>query len=224
MYKEMAVASIVQTSIVNTALTRLGERPVVDIGESGPATVLYDEVRLAFLERFDWDFATFRQQLNLMSVKPPSDFANMFALPTNPAFVRAIDIQLSIPSLPYRLESYVNPSPPGGITRVLLTSADGVFLAYVGEVDEVYWSPLARMAFSKKLAVEMSTHISGKSRLRGTLLAEAELALADAIRSAQAQDTPRRMEIDARYEIARLAGANFDPDRRDGVTIDDLIV
>lgn len=210
--------------ILNAALVRLGERTVVGFEESGPATALYPEVRLAFLERFTWSFATYRQRLAKFVAPPESDFANQFSLPAEPAFIRAIDNDDTIPPVVYSIENMWNPATES-VRRALLSDADEVVLAYIGDTDESLWSPLARQALSKRLAAEMSTHITSKQNLRQTLLVEAEAAYSEAVVSDQAGDTPKRAQIDSRYLIARRAAAGYDPDQtRGNVTLDDLIV
>lgn len=213
----------VRLEILNAALVRLGERTVTAFTESGPATVLYDQVRLAFLERFPWSFATFRQQLAQLAPGVNPDPPNEFALPSQPAFIRGVNNEETIPPVPYQIETRWNAATQSAV-RSLVTHADEVVLTYIGDVDESLWSPLARLAMSKHLAAELSTQITGKQSLRQILVAEAALATSEAIVSDQAGDTPKRAEIDARYLIARRSSAGYDPDRANGVTVEDVIV
>jgi hypothetical protein len=162
--------------LINSALYRLGEEPITSTSQGTPkadlALELYPDVRDTLLSWQAWPFATIRQSLVRLSVTPPSDYAYYYALPSIPAVIRVIDIDVANRAIPYQREVYVHPSDPTQQQNVIATDATSVIMRYVGRTAEGLWSPLFIATMAVWLAASMAPSISGKASLRQTLLQE----------------------------------------------------
>ncbi len=85
------------TDVVNSALSKLGERPILTIGEASPAGRIagrtYNDIRDALLREFPWNFATKRASLAASAAAPVWGFARKFVLPADN--LRLIEIKNS---------------------------------------------------------------------------------------------------------------------------------
>lgn len=73
--------------VINSALSKLGEQPILAVGEASPAGRIsgrtYDDIRDALLREFPWNFATKRASLAANVVAPVWGFARKFVLPAD---------------------------------------------------------------------------------------------------------------------------------------------
>jgi hypothetical protein len=168
---------MVDTNICIQALYLLGEKPITSLTGSSPneqiCARLYPGARDAVLSWQAWPFATVRQMLaKIGGVAPPSDFTTYYMLPTEPALLRIIDIDLDQRCIDYQREIYVNPSLHTDQQAVIATDATSVVMRYVGRTAGGLWPPLCVDAMALWLAARMAPVISGKASLRATLLGE----------------------------------------------------
>jgi hypothetical protein len=213
--------SNVSIHIANSALYRLGEQPITSFDQLTPTSdlcrELYPDVRDTLLSWQAWPFATVRQALTRLGVTPPSDFQFYYALPTLPAVLRVIDIDLTVRRIDYQREVYVNPNDPNDQQSVIATDVSSVVMRYVGRTSEGVWSPLFVATMAVWLAASMAPSISGKASLRQTLLMElyggkGVPGLLDQLRTiAGYEDSPREMPMPIEYEAVRGGGGSSAP-------------
>lgn len=203
--------------IVNSALYRLGEKPISSL-EQGTETAnvcqeLYPDVRDTLLSWQAWPFATVRQALVRLSSKPPSDYKYYYGLPTELSIIRVVDIDLQQRSIEYQREIYVNPGDPTDQRNVIATDAETVVMRYIGRTSEGVWPGLFVATMAVYLAATIAPSISRKASLRDTLLielygAKGTTGLLDKLRDIVGyEDSPREMPMPTSYLDIRAASA-----------------
>lgn len=150
--------SVSKTSICNKALRKLGANAVinVDTDDSKEATLCkaaYDDLLLEILRTHNWNFALFRQSLNLDgSGSPAFGFSNRFILPTIPVFIRLIEVENN-PE--FRIEN-----------NFLLTNESSVNIRFVGkETDPNKYDPIFINCFAARIAGEIGYSITSDKAL-----------------------------------------------------------
>ena len=140
--------------ICNLALTHLGEGEIIADLEEGSVNadrcgVYYPIALDQMLERHDWNFATFRTTLALLSDDTGTAWTYSYSVPAS--YVRAIavlfpDAKDNDPQ-PYEVETLQN----GDL--VIYTDTEDAILRYVKRVtDTAKFSPLFVVAFSRLMA------------------------------------------------------------------------
>lgn len=213
--------SNISIHIVNSALYRLGKSPITSFDEgtsqAGLARELYPDVRDTLLSWQAWPFATVRQSLSRLVAVPPSDYSYYYALPSIPAVLRVVDIDLTSRHIEYQREVYVNPEEPADQKAVIATDCEAVIMRYVGRTVEGIWSPLFIATMAVWLAASMAPSISGKASLRQTLLFELygngkEAGLLAKLRDIVGyEDSPRAVPFPTDYEAVRGMGGGSAP-------------
>lgn len=193
--------SVFSTSLVNAALTHLGQSHLTGLSEHAGAQVMYPLVRDKLLSWARWRFATTRQLLARLSVAPASEYAYQYALPTQPYCLRILDVDCA--SYPYAREVYIDPLTPEVAQGVILTDASSVVLRYIARVSEAVWPPLVADTCALWLACAISQEVTGRAALRAQLFAELQAQLSRAILLEGHQDTPRRLTLNETYLVAR---------------------
>lgn len=189
-------------SLVNVALTHLGEPAITDITESPPCDIMYPVVRDRLLSWYRWSFATTRKQLSRLSAAPVSGYDYQYSLAVQPHLLRVLDIDTR--GRPYEREVFVDDLTPANQTPVLLTDASSVVVQYIARVSEAVWSRAAWDVAALWLATSVSSAISGKASLRSQLFTELTVALDRAMLIDGGQDTPRRLTLNDTYIAARM--------------------
>jgi hypothetical protein len=195
--------------MVNSALYRLGEKPITSLDQGTPVSnlcrELYPDVRDTLLSWQAWPFATVRQSLSRLLATPLSDYSYYYALPAIPAVVRVLDIELTSRHADYQREIYLNPVNPYDQQAVIATNVSSVIMKYIGVTSEGLWSPLFQSTLAVWLAATMAPNLSGKAQLRETLLTELygagrEPGLLAKLRDiAGYEDSPRAMPLPTTY-------------------------
>jgi hypothetical protein len=195
------VADLVPTTLMNAALTHLGQPHITTPSELPGAQVLYPFVRDKLLTWARWRFATTRQRLTRLSTPPAFEWAYQYALPSVPYCLRILEA--SCPSTAYCIETYTNPADVSQSTRVLLTNDASVGLRYIARVPESLWPPLVADTCALWLASAMSQQVSGKASLRVQLFQELQMQLERAILLEGQQEAPRRIQMNDLYLSTR---------------------
>jgi len=86
-----------EVDVVNGALSKLGEQPLLSLADASPAgrlaTRTYADIRDALLREFTWNFATKRGSLAAESASPLWGYARSYVLPSD--YMRLIEINNS---------------------------------------------------------------------------------------------------------------------------------
>src|SRR5262245_58781266 len=210
-----------QIHIANSALYRLGEKPLVSFDEgsqkANAVQELYADCRDTLLSWQSWPFATVRQPLGRLDITPPSDYRYYYRLPTEPWPLRVIDIDLAKRRIPYQREVAISPEGHDGTMRqfpAIATDAEAVVMRYVGRTGENIWSPLFTSTLIVYLAQAIAPAVSGKASLKQSLLLElygqgSEPGLMQKLRDLVGyEDDPRPIPLPTAYlDVRGLAGA-----------------
>lgn len=156
--------------ILNRALDKLGQAPLVSLSEPGPNAArvrrMWPGCRDAVLREHPWKCATKRVRLNELKDKPVFGFARRYQLP--PDFLRLVAVE-----------------PEGAVVEVegdtLLADAKGLALAYVARIENprLFDAALSE-ALSVKLAAELAYGTTGSTSLAEQLRAEYQQKLREA--------------------------------------------
>lgn len=137
--------------VINGALSKLGEQPILSIGEASEAGRIagrtYNDIRDALLREFPWNFATKRGSLAASVDAPVWGFARAFVLPTDN--LRLVEVRNSS-DLEWRNEGgtiVTDISAPLEIRYIALVSVDSM--------DSTF-----REALSARLAMEWAESLS----------------------------------------------------------------
>ena len=86
-----------EVSICSNALRRLGDSPIASLTEDSERARLcnafYEPSRDAILRSHTWNFAINRANLAKLSTSPAFEYANQFALPTDPFCLRVLKME-----------------------------------------------------------------------------------------------------------------------------------
>jgi len=142
---------VTESDIMNMALTRLGQNPILDVELSTlqNAKVVRQHYELArdyCLRLGDWSFATKRIVLSPRPSAPVFGYDKQFDLPSD--FLSAQEVcDLSGNPIEYKLEA----------ERTLLVNSDGVRLIYTAKIEDTLlftpeFSQLLKMQLAKEIA------------------------------------------------------------------------
>lgn len=116
--------------VVNSALSRLGEQPLLALSDPSPpgrlATRTYDDIRDALLREYPWNFATKRGSLAASPTAPLWGFAFAYTLPSDN--LRLIEIE-NVGDQDWRNESgtiVTDMTAPLNIRYIQLVSVDAM--------------------------------------------------------------------------------------------------
>lgn len=151
--------------IVNSALSKIGEKTITDLTEGTPAANAaneqYDKIRDDLLRSHSWNFAIRRQKLEQSATIPASGFDFQYPVPAD--FIRIVEVHDNDAEggrLEYRLEN----DPTDG--TVILSSATEVWLRYVSVItDPNIMAPDFREALACMLAREFALSIAQSNTL-----------------------------------------------------------
>ncbi len=192
-----------ETTIINTALRRLGDKPITDRLDGTPAAnvadTLFDDVRDALLRAHPWNFATSRVQLIQSVTTPVYGYDYQYKLPTD--WLRTLAVHgndAGVGTLSYKMEQDTTDG------AVIVSNANELWLRYVRRIiDPNIMIADFREALSYRLAADMALPITNSGTLRERL----EAAFVAALRRARSidgiEDFPDAMP-DASWLAARV--------------------
>lgn len=189
--------------LFNLALGHVGNPAITQASDSPVCQLFYPFVRDKILSWAPWTFATTRKKLAKLVDKPPSDFQNYYAIPTEPFPLRLLDIDTR--GLRYRREILIPDQTPLTQIPVILTDADPVVLKYIARVTESVWHPLFVDTCGLWLALAITQRTSGKTQLRRQIFEELQLQLARTIDVDGHQDSPPLANLNETYIAVRLS-------------------
>lgn len=205
--------------VCNAALLRLGASPITNFTE-GSATAdacarLYPLTRDALLTLQPWPWATLRQSLSRLALTPPSDWLYYYALPTDPACLRVLDLALADYATEYHRELALE-RQADGTTRtydVIATDATSVVVRYIGAVSEAHFPALFAEVLSLRLAVTLCGTVTGKASLQKELAVELAGLLTKLAQVAGGEDSPAAVAFPTAYLSARGDPSHAAPTR-----------
>lgn len=150
--------------IVNLALTRIGQKPIVALSDTNNAALLanlhYDDTRKSVLRAVPWKFALRRAQLAALSDAPVYEWAYAYQLP-----VKAL----------YVVSTSMDEDGDGGTGeawdiegRTIVTDAGSpIKIRYIEDVDDVtQFDPMFVDALAERLAAELVYGITKQKSMR----------------------------------------------------------
>lgn len=193
--------SVSKTSICNKALRKLGAKALINIDtDISPEATLckasYDAVLLEVLRMHNWNFAIFRQSLNLdASGTPVFQYTNRFILPTIPIFIKLLSVENDID---FKLEN-----------NFLVTNEPTVNIRFIGkETDPNKYDSLFIEAFSSKLAYEIAYSLTSDetrtARIKQDFIETLSLA-----RERDNQEDNDIADTSSSFSASRVTGFNF---------------
>jgi hypothetical protein len=144
-------------AIVNAALAKLGQRPILSLTDNTPSGRLaggtYADIRDEMLREHPWNFATRRTTLPAEATTPAWGFARSFVLPTN--WLRMLEID-NPGDFPWKLE--------GG--KILTDLPAPISITYIIRVtDPDQMDPSFRDTLASRLAMEWCERLTGSNSL-----------------------------------------------------------
>lgn len=182
-------------NILNRALDKLGQKPLVSLEETGPNAArvrrMWPACRDAVLREHPWKCATKRVKLNELKTRPLFGFSHRYQLP--PDFLRLVAVE------------------PGRATveiegdAILADSAE-LSLAYVARIENprLYDAALSE-ALSLKLASELAYGTTGSAGLSERIQAEYQQKLKEA-RGHDAREGAGQTWVPGSWVRAKLGG------------------
>lgn len=177
-----------QTGICNYALVKIGGDTINSITESSrnarALNAVWTPVVDEILAEADWPFAIHTKTLALLASAPDrTDYSYQFALPSDPPFIRMVDIP-DYPEIAYEIEG-----------ANLLVNAEEITIRYIKRITNTALFPPAFVnALACRLAAEIAIEVTDSLQVRGQMLSEYNTALIVAIGEALYQQKPRLPE------------------------------
>jgi hypothetical protein len=196
-----------QVDVINRALTKIGEYPVVDVTDSAASqamSAMWNVLRDSEMRNNRWGFAIARAQVAADATAPAFGYTTRFPLPTN-----CLRILMAGTILPgYDPTDYRNApdSAEWAIEgRYLLCNEDGPLnLRYISRVEDVsVWDASFVEVFACKLAWEACERVTQSAQKRQLAEAEYRAALT-AARRAGAIELPPEPVADDSWIMARV--------------------
>ena len=157
--------------ICNMALTRCGASPITALDDANDKARLcleyYEPTVLAMLRRHPWNFAVKRVELAEDSETPLDEWEHQFALPADPYCISVLQINDG-------RDDFVIEG------RLLLTDLETVNLRYVARVNESLFDPIFVECLVLQLASKFAYRLQVSETLRGAILQELQMTMADA--------------------------------------------
>ncbi len=147
--------------IVNSALSKLGEEPILSFTDDTTAGRLanrtYEEIRDSMIAEHPWNFASQRASLAAEGTSPEWGFDNQYPLPTD--FLRLLDVSNST-HLEYRVEN----------KRILTDIDSPLKILYLRKItDANAMPPTFREALAARLAQEWAIPLTQNATLQGNM-------------------------------------------------------
>ena len=150
--------------VVNVALRRVGASRITSLSENDASAVvandLFDAIVDDLFRQHAWNFATKRAKLAQLVEEPTFEFDHAYTMPAN--WIRTISVHpnsAGAGTMFYREEQLDD-------KRVILTSADDVYLRYVARVtDPNLWSTDFRNAVSMILARDFAIPLGNSNTM-----------------------------------------------------------
>lgn len=174
----MGVALI---DLVNSALATLGEQPLVDLetqNATSNAILVKAKVPVllrALLMETDWNCARITSKLSKISESPKNGYLYTFQLPTDPVFLKIVQISIDAGETFIDTDAYYN-GGDGAMADIfdidgdkLLSDSPTVTIKYTGQVDAARFDPLLASAFEAHLSAEMAYAITASASLAESL-------------------------------------------------------
>ena len=178
--------------VVNVALRRVGASRIVaftdDDASAHVADDLYSVVLDDLLRQHAWNFATKRAKLAQLSEVPTFEFDHGYTIPAD--WIRTVSVHPNSAGagtiMLYREEQLSD-------KRVILTSADDVYLRYIARVtDPNLWPPDFRNAMSMILARDFSIPLGSSNTMHADFDRLSRSAMARARSSDAMGSSPER--------------------------------
>lgn len=179
-------------AIINVAMRRLGQEPIVSLTEGSRAANLasphYDELLPVMTRSNQWNWATKRVELARSARTPVSTFDYQFFMPADnlrTVVVSASD--LGVTDLDYKL---AHDDTDGD---VLLTDSTQVFLTYVASItDPARMPPDFRYALSMAIARDLAYPLTSSAGIADRMDQAAQAAWMRAVSTDAIEDMPDR--------------------------------
>ena len=181
----MVASTVSETSIVNSALIKIGAERINSITETGNVAIIakerYPFIRDIVLQEHPWNCAIKRVSLGLLTTAPSFEFDNAFQLPLDRLKVLNIEEVRD----EYRIEG-----------ELLLTNAAAVKIKYIfRQTNTSTYSPMLAETISTRLASDMAYSVT-QSR---TLARDLFLQYKDLVKQARSVDsqegTPADLDV-----------------------------
>ncbi len=178
--------------VVNVALRRVGSTRIIALtDDTASATVaedLFDEVLDDLLRQHAWNFATKRVKLAQLTETPAFEFDHAYTVPAD--WIRTVSVHpnsAGAGTMFYREEQVDD-------KRVIVTSADEVYLRYVARItDPNFWPPDFRNAMSMTLARDFAIPLGNSNTMHVNFSNLSRSAIARARSSDSMGSSPERM-------------------------------
>jgi hypothetical protein len=182
-----------EVEICNNALNMLGATPILaltdDTSQARICNGRYAYNRNALLRSYPWNFAISRAELAQSTTTPVWEYDYQYALPTNPACLKVIDME---EDYKYKIEG-----------QYILTNSSTCTITYISLVtDPNIMDVLFREALSAQIAADICYSITGSTTQQQQMWALAEKKLR-AAKSADAQEGSPESLIDDTFLNAR---------------------
>lgn len=152
-----------EVSICSNALRRLGDSPITSLTEDSErgrlCNAFYEPSRDAILRSHTWNFAINRANLAKLSTSPAFEYANQFALPTDPFCLRVLKMEFE--DYEFKIENLA------GQGRVLLTDEGEAKIIYIARVtDPSLFDSMFVDVLTAKLAVDLAYPVTNSTTLQ----------------------------------------------------------
>ena len=166
-----------EVSICSNALRRLGDSPITSLTEDSErgrlCNAFYEPSRDAILRSHTWNFAINRANLAKLSTSPAFEYANQFALPTDPFCLRVLKMEFE--DYEFKIENLA------GQGRVLLTDEGEAKIIYIARVtDPSLFDSMFVDVLTAKLAVDLAYPVTNSTTLQGQMQKLFERKLSEA--------------------------------------------
>ena len=155
-----------EVSICSNALRRLGDSPITSLTEDSErgrlCNAFYEPSRDAILRSHTWNFAINRANLAKLSTSPAFEYANQFALPTDPFCLRVLKMEFE--DYEFKIENLA------GQGRVLLTDEGEAKIIYIARVtDPSLFDSMFVDVLTAKLAVDLAYPVTNSTTLQAQM-------------------------------------------------------
>ena len=152
-----------EVSICSNALRRLGDSPITSLTEDSErgrlCNAFYEPSRDAILRSHTWNFAINRANLAKLSTSPAFEYANQFALPTDPFCLRVLKMEFE--DYEFKIENLAEQG------RVLLTDEGEAKIIYIARVtDPSLFDSMFVDVLTAKLAVDLAYPVTNSTTLQ----------------------------------------------------------
>lgn len=197
------MSSVVE--ICNIALIRCGSDTIASLTEPGKkgarlCNAMYEPTRDALLRSHPWNFAMRRATLARLPDAPDHEFDFQYGLPDDCLKIEGLYFEGCSEAWPHRIERSRD-----GTSKVLLTNATTVWLAYVSKVtDPNLMDAVFRQALALSLAAAICSALSDNAALTKVIVEEAREAVTEAKVVDSHEGTPLDPEGDDLFLRARI--------------------